>query len=188
MGDQLKFVQLEMMVVALGLLVLIADLAMAPSRRRLLGYLSAAGLFVVFLLSFRDGYTALVNERTEAFFNSRYKVDGLALFFKRFFLIAGIFVLVFAVDFSERLRSGMAEFSKRLPDFQRCRIVLLLVGGQSGRKWPRNRRSSQRKQECRNDAETPKHGGSHDPNKMMHWICSDDQQRMVSAAKRASTH
>ena len=33
MGDQLKFVQLEMMV-ALGLLVLIADLAMAPSRRR----------------------------------------------------------------------------------------------------------------------------------------------------------
>ena len=35
MGDQLKFVQLEMMVVALGLLVLIADLAMAPSRRRL---------------------------------------------------------------------------------------------------------------------------------------------------------
>ena len=54
MGDQLKFVQLEMMVVALGLLVLIADLAMAPSRRRLLGYLSAVGLFVVFLLSFRD--------------------------------------------------------------------------------------------------------------------------------------
>ncbi|MDP6338292.1 MAG: NADH-quinone oxidoreductase subunit N, partial [Verrucomicrobiota bacterium] len=110
MGDQLKFVQLEMMVVALGLLVLIADLAMAPSRRRLLGYLSAVGLFVVFLLSFRDGYTALVNESTEAFFNSRYKVDGLALFFKRFFLIAGIFVLVFAVDFSERLRSGMAEY------------------------------------------------------------------------------
>ena len=110
MGEQLKFVQLEMMVVALGLLVLIADLAMAPSRRRLLGYLSAVGLFVVFLLSFRDGYTALVNESTEAFFNSRYKVDGLALFFKRFFLIAGIFVLVFAVDFSERLRSGMAEY------------------------------------------------------------------------------
>ena len=110
MGDQLKFVQLEMMVVALGLLVLIADLAMAPSRRRLLGYLSAAGLFVVFLLSFRDGYTALVNESTEAFFNSRYKVDGLALFFKRFFLIAGILVLVFAVDFSERLRSGMAVY------------------------------------------------------------------------------
>ena len=50
MGDQLKFVQLEMMVVALGLLVLIADLAMAPSRRRLLGYLSAVGLFLVFLL------------------------------------------------------------------------------------------------------------------------------------------
>ncbi|MDD9867048.1 MAG: NADH-quinone oxidoreductase subunit N, partial [Verrucomicrobiales bacterium] len=110
MGDQLKFVQLEMMVVALGLLVLIADLAMAPSRRRLLGYLSAAGLFVVLLLSFRDGYTGLVSQSTEAFFNSRYKVDAMALFFKRFFLIAAIFVLVFAVDFSERLRSGMAEY------------------------------------------------------------------------------
>ena len=56
MGEQLKFVQLEMMVVALGLLVLIADLAMAPSKRRLLGYLSAAGLAVVFLFSLRDGY------------------------------------------------------------------------------------------------------------------------------------
>ena len=110
MGEQLKFVQLEMMVVALGLLVLIADLAMAPSKRRLLGYLSAAGLAVVFLFSLRDGYVDLINQSTEAFFNSRYKLDGLALFFKRFFLLAAIFVLVFAVDFSERLRSGMAEY------------------------------------------------------------------------------
>jgi len=110
MGEQLKFVQLEMMVVVLGLLVLIADLAMPPSRRRLFGYLSAAGLAVVFLFSFRDGYVGLVNESTEVFFNSRYKVDSLALFFKRFFLLAAIFVLVFAVDFSERLRSGMVEY------------------------------------------------------------------------------
>ena len=110
MGEQLKFVQLEMMVVALGLVVLIADLAMGPSRRRLLGYMSAAGLGVIFLFSLRDGYVELVNESTELFFNSRYKVDGLALFFKRFFLLAAIFVLVFAVDFSERLRSGIAEY------------------------------------------------------------------------------
>ncbi len=110
MGEQLKFVQLEMMVVALGLVVLIADLAMGPSRRRLLGYLSAAGLGVIFLFSLRDGYVGLVSESTELFFNSRYKVDGLALFFKRFFLLAAILVLVFAVDFSERLRSGIAEY------------------------------------------------------------------------------
>jgi NADH-quinone oxidoreductase subunit N len=110
MSEQLKFVQLEMMVVVLGLVVLIADLAMPPSKRRLIGHLSAVALGMVFLFSLRDSYVGLINESTDLFFNSRYKIDGLAIFFKRFFLLAAIFVLIFAVDFSDRIRSGISEY------------------------------------------------------------------------------
>jgi len=110
MSEQLKFVQLEMMVVVLGLVVLIADLAMPPSKRRLIGHLSAVALAMVFLFSLRDSYVGLINESTDLFFNSRYKIDGLAIFFKRFFLLAAIFVLIFAVDFADRIRSGISEY------------------------------------------------------------------------------
>ena len=44
MGDQLQFIQLEVMVVALGLLVLLADLFLSESARRSLGWV-AAGSF-----------------------------------------------------------------------------------------------------------------------------------------------
>ena len=110
MIDQLKFVQLEMMVLVLGLVVLIADLVMAPSKRRLVGHLSAAALGLIFLFSLRESYVGLCNESTEVFFNSRYKIDGLAIFFKRFFLLSAIFVLIFAVDFIDRIRSGFSEY------------------------------------------------------------------------------
>ena len=110
MSEQLKFVQLEMMVVVLGLVVLIADLAMPPSKRRLIGHLSAVALGMVFLFSLRDSYVGLINESTDLFFNSRYKIDGLAIFFKRFFILAAIFVLIFAVDFADRIRSGISEY------------------------------------------------------------------------------
>lgn len=110
MVDQLKFVQLEMMVLVLGLVVLIADLWMAPSKRRLIGHLSALSLGIIFLFSLRESYVDLVNESTDVFFNSRYKIDGLAIFFKRFFILASIFVLIFAVDFADRIRSGFSEY------------------------------------------------------------------------------
>ena len=110
MVDQLKFVQLEMMVLVLGLAVLIADLWMAPSKRRLIGHLSALSLGIIFLFSLRESYVDLVDESTDVFFNSRYKIDGLAIFFKRFFILAAIFVLIFAVDFADRIRSGFSEY------------------------------------------------------------------------------
>ena len=110
MIDQLKFVQLELMVLVVGLVVLIADLLMVPSKRRLVGHLSAAALGLIFLFSLRESYVSLVNESTDVFFNSRYKIDGLSIFFKRFFILAAIFVLIFAVDFIDRIRSGVSEY------------------------------------------------------------------------------
>ncbi len=43
-------------------------------------------------------------------FGSGYVMDNLALFFKRFFLLAAIIVLVMSVDFSGRIQSGISEF------------------------------------------------------------------------------
>ena len=107
MADQLQFIQLEVMVVALGLLVLLADLFLSESARRSLGYIAAGSLGLVFLLSFRGGYTDFADGEA---FDGIYRLDGLALFFKRFFLLTAIFVLVFAVDFASRLRSGVSEY------------------------------------------------------------------------------
>jgi NADH-quinone oxidoreductase subunit N len=39
-----------------------------------------------------------------------YALDGLALFFKRFFLLAAIIVLIMSVEFADRIASGIAEF------------------------------------------------------------------------------
>src|SRR5207244_2801574 len=43
-------------------------------------------------------------------FNKMYALDGLALFFKRFFLLAGLMVLILSVEFADRIEAGLAEF------------------------------------------------------------------------------
>ena len=107
MGDQLQFIQLEVMVVALGLLVLLADLFLSESARRSLGWVAAGALGLVFLLSFRESFVSLADGEA---FGGIYRLDGLALFFKRFFLLTAIFVLIFAMDFASRLKGGMSEY------------------------------------------------------------------------------
>ena len=107
MGDQLQFVQLEMMVAALGLCMLLGDLFLPVTARRALGWIAAGALGLVYLLSFHGGYTGLADGEV---FGGIYRLDGLALFFKRFFLLTAIFVLVFSVDFASRLRSGVSEY------------------------------------------------------------------------------
>ena len=107
MGDQLQFIQLEVMVVSLGLLVLLADLFVSESARRSLGWVAAGALGLVFLLSFRESFVSLADGEA---FGGIYRLDGLALFFKRFFLVTAIFVLIFAMDFASRLKGGMSEY------------------------------------------------------------------------------
>lgn len=53
--------------------------------------------------------TILVQSAIPAF-GSSYLMDGMALFFKRFFLLAAIIVLVMSVEFAPRIASGISEF------------------------------------------------------------------------------
>jgi NADH-quinone oxidoreductase subunit N len=43
-------------------------------------------------------------------FNGMFVEDGLAVFFKRFFIVAAILVLFMAVEFSDRIASGISEY------------------------------------------------------------------------------
>src|SRR5687767_7898010 len=97
---------LEIAVVVLGLALLLLDLWTAPERKWLLGYGAAAALLLVFIYSFfMPGIDA-----PQFAFGGSYVLDSLALFFKRFFLAAAILVLLMAVEFSDRIETGISEF------------------------------------------------------------------------------
>jgi NADH-quinone oxidoreductase subunit N len=90
------------------LALLLADLWLPASARRNLGYAAAIGLGGVLLYSL-----AAVNlgpGEVQYAFNKMYVMDGLALFFKRFFLLAAIVVLVMSVEFADRIETGITEF------------------------------------------------------------------------------
>ncbi len=96
---------LEVAVLVLGIALLLIDLWTGVERKRWLGYGAAAGLIVLFCYSLKlDASTA------QFAFNQSYVVDSLALFFKRFFLLAAVIVLVIAVEFSDRIRTGISEY------------------------------------------------------------------------------
>ena len=53
-------------------------------------------------------------------FGQMYALDGLALFFKRFFLLAALIVLLMSVEFADRIATGIAEVL-RADSCLRCR-------------------------------------------------------------------
>jgi NADH-quinone oxidoreductase subunit N len=97
---------LEIAVVVLGLAMLLVDLWTAPERKRFLGYGAAAALGLLLAYSFVkfDGSSPLYG------FGGSYVIDGMALFFKRFFLGAAILVLLMCVEFSDRIEAGISEY------------------------------------------------------------------------------
>jgi NADH-quinone oxidoreductase subunit N len=96
---------LEIAVVLLGLGVLLAGLWIPAEWKRQLGWVAAAGVGVILLASF--GVDA--GEKQYAF-SDMYVLDSFALFFKRFFLLAALMVLIMAVEFSDRLSAGVSEY------------------------------------------------------------------------------
>src|SRR4029079_14724380 len=70
-----------------------------------LGYAAAVVLGIALLGSF-----AWYPQTAQYAFSNSYVLDPLALFFKRFFLLAAIFVLIMSVDFADRIPVGISEF------------------------------------------------------------------------------
>ena len=103
----LSLMSLEISVVALGLGVLLADLWLPAERKRALGYAAAAVLGLLLLASF--GHGCLFNQSGSTA-SGMFMQDALAVFFKRFFLLAAILVLIMAVEFSDRIAAGVSEY------------------------------------------------------------------------------
>jgi NADH-quinone oxidoreductase subunit N len=103
-----SLISLETCVVALGLVMLIADLWLPAERKRWLGYAAAAALVLLFLNSFTS-HCSCASIGQDAF-GGMFVQDALSVFFKRFFLLAAAIVLLMAVEFSDRIASGISEY------------------------------------------------------------------------------
>jgi NADH-quinone oxidoreductase subunit N len=98
-----SLLNLEIWVIALGLVLMLADFWMPAERKRFLGYAAAAALAVLLVMN-------LGNCATGTAFAGMFVQDGLAVFFKRFFIVAAILVLFMAVEFSDHIASGISEY------------------------------------------------------------------------------
>jgi NADH-quinone oxidoreductase subunit N len=98
----------EIATVLLGLALLLVDLWLPASEKRRLGYAAAAGVGAILLFSLFQFSIATVG--TQNAFGTMFVLDPLALFFKRFFLLAALLVLMMSVEFADQIGSGISEF------------------------------------------------------------------------------
>jgi len=100
-----SLMSLEIWVIALGIVLMLADFlfCIPPERKKFLISLAIAALGIMFL-------TLLGNDaQTGMAFNGAFIEDPMAIFFKRFFVLAAILVLFLAMEFSDQL-SGITEY------------------------------------------------------------------------------
>jgi len=94
----LSLISLEIWVVGLGLVLMLADFWMPAERKRFLGYAAAAALAMLLVMN-------LGNCATGTAFSGMFIQDGLAVFFKRFFIIAAILYIIAITAFFINFRN-----------------------------------------------------------------------------------
>jgi NADH-quinone oxidoreductase subunit N len=112
----LSLLTLEFSVIGLALAILLIDLWTPHEAKARLGYIALAGLLVILAASFLGAGAGPASVG----FQGMYVQDGLALFFKRLFLISAIFAVLMGVEFGGRIAMGVGEFYT---------IVLLSLAG-----------------------------------------------------------
>jgi NADH-quinone oxidoreductase subunit N len=103
----LSLISLEVCVMTLGLIVLMADLWLPPERKKMLGYAAAAGLGFLLVINFTGTGSCTMPGNA---FHDMYVQDALSIFFKRFFLLAAIIVLLMIAEFSDQIAAGISEY------------------------------------------------------------------------------
>jgi NADH-quinone oxidoreductase subunit N len=96
----------ELFLVVTGLVVVVADLFMAPERRHQLGWVVAGAAAAVTAWLF---FTPTPPQTEYAAFGL-YRVDGFALFLKKVFALAACLVAVMSVDYMKKFGRGSGEF------------------------------------------------------------------------------
>ena len=98
-----SLISLEIWVIGLGLVLMLADVIVPAERRRFLAYGAIAALGVLLVIG--PG-----NEAGGVAFHGLFVQDGLAVFFKRFFLVAAILVLFLSAECADQLAAGISEY------------------------------------------------------------------------------
>src|SRR5471032_1136864 len=101
-----SLITLELCVIAIGIVLMLADFWMPVERKKFLAYAAIAALGGLLIVSL--GGDGICSQFGTAFSGS-FVEDPLALFFKRFFLVAAILVLFLSAEFSDRL-AGVSEY------------------------------------------------------------------------------
>ena len=115
-----SLMSLEILVLALGLVLMLADIFVPTERRKYLAY-GAIAVLSVFLLGSFCGFSG--SGVTNTAFNGMFAQDALAVFFKRLFLVAAILTLFIAAEFTDRLDAEFEIVKGTLEDYARTGIV-----------------------------------------------------------------
>ncbi len=102
-----SLIALEICVLALGTVLLLADFWMPVERKKFLAYFAAIALGGLLLAGFSDSSFC---QTFGTAFNGAFVEDAMALFFKRFFLVAAILVLFVTAEFSDKIAAGISEY------------------------------------------------------------------------------
>lgn len=102
-----SLIALEICVLVLGVVLLLADFWMPVERKKYLAYFAIVALGGLLLAGF-SGSSFCQTFGTA--FNGAFVEDAMALFFKRFFLVAAILVLFVTAEFSEKIAGGISEY------------------------------------------------------------------------------
>ena len=103
--SDLTAIGLELAVMVTALAVLLLDLWTPPEQKRQLGYVAAIAVGVIFVASF----AVLIPEPRMAF-GGMYRLDELSLYFKRFFLLTALVVLLMSIEIADRIEAGFPEY------------------------------------------------------------------------------
>ena len=95
----------EFLLAALALVVLAVDLVLPPGKKNLLAWISVAGLIGIIVLAL-----VLLWGEDKDLYGGLVKVDAYALFFKCFFLILGVFIILASVDHLGKFLSHPGEY------------------------------------------------------------------------------
>jgi NADH-quinone oxidoreductase subunit N len=102
-----SLITLEVCVITLGIVLMLADFFAPAERKRYLGYAAIAALAGLLLISFSGNGVCSLSGTA---FHGMFVEDALAVFFKRFFLVAAILVLFMSAEFSDRIAGGISEY------------------------------------------------------------------------------
>ena len=95
----------EFLVTGLAFLILTADLFMRSNRKHLLAYLAVLGLIGILAFSF-----VFLWNRDDSLYEGVILIDGYSLFFKGFFLVLGMVVILSSVEFVKRNLDHPGEY------------------------------------------------------------------------------